>query len=143
MVEDAVAKGASIVFGTPKATGKQFGKTIIANVTADMTIHDNETFAPVAFVNIVANLEEAVKEVNSSKFGLNTSVWTQDISQGIALAREIESGAVHINGNTIFDDGAIAHGGVKSSGYGRFGGNWGIDEFSYVKTITHPEVKAV
>ncbi|ANB11136.1 aldehyde dehydrogenase (NAD(P)(+)) ALD5 [Sugiyamaella lignohabitans] len=139
LAKDAVSKGAtSIVNGIPKAKDGDVSKSILTNVSQDSELFDSETFAPLAFFNIVDSVDQAIDLVNSSKFGLNSSVWTADTAKGIEIARKINSGTVHINGNTVFDHGSVPHGGVKNSGFGRFNGQWGIDEFTVIKTITYP-----
>jgi acyl-CoA reductase-like NAD-dependent aldehyde dehydrogenase len=142
MVEDAVSKGATIIYQDIELTGEpsadRVKKTILGGIDKTMKIHDHETFGPLSYINVVQSVDEAIAEVNSSKAGLNSSIWTSDIAEGIDIANRVESGAVHINGSTTFDYGTIPHGGVKGSGYGRFGGQWGIDEFSVVKCITWP-----
>lgn len=141
LIEDAVSKGASILY--QDARWHRYGsdvvkKIILGDVDKTMKIHDHESFGPVSYLNIVNSIDEAVAQVNSSKMGLNASVWTTDLAKGIQIAKKMDAGAVHINGSTTFDYGTIPHGGIKGSGYGRFGGQWGIDEFSVVKCITWP-----
>lgn len=147
MVQDAVTKGATILYqdeevavsnGNNRENSDRIKKTILGDVNKSMKILDHETFGPVSFMNVVDSIEEAIVQVNNSKVGLNASVWTADVREGIEIAKRVESGAVHINGSTTFDYGTIPHGGVKGSGYGRFGSQWGIDEFSVVKCITWP-----
>ncbi|CAN6619049.1 aldehyde dehydrogenase 5, mitochondrial [Trichomonascus vanleenenianus] len=147
LVNSAVEAGAELMFHREptqqSATNNVVGRYILGGVTPQMEINDTESFGPVVYVNKVDSAAEAVELINSSQYGLNTAVWTKNVARGIAIAREIEAGAVHINGGTVFDHGTIPHGGVKSSGYGRFGAQWGIDEFSSVKTISWPMVQVL
>lgn len=109
---------------------------ILKNVSEEEKIYDTETFGPIFYINKVFNINEAIEKVNSSKYGLSSAVWCNDILQALDIARSLESGAVHINGKTIHDEPTLPHGGVKESGYGRFNGPWGLHEFQYTKTIT-------
>lgn len=109
---------------------------ILKDVSEDKEIYDCETFGPVFFINRVTSINEAIQKVNTSRYGLSTAIWSSDIIGALDIARSIESGAVHINGNTVHDEPTLPHGGVKESGYGRFNGLWGLREFQYTKTIT-------
>lgn len=113
---------------------------VLANVPKGADITTQEIFGPLLYVEKVSNLEQAVEICNQGEYGLNCAIWTGNIGRGLQLARKVECGGIHINGNSVFDHGTIPHGGVKGSGYGRFGGHWGLDEFSFVKCITIPEI---
>ncbi|RFU28223.1 hypothetical protein B7463_g8100, partial [Scytalidium lignicola] len=80
--------------------------------------------------------EEAIKIANDTEYGLSGSIFSKNVANAIKLARKIETGACHINAMTLHDEPWLPHGGYKSSGFGRFGSQWGIDEFLQVKTIT-------
>ncbi|KAK6526748.1 hypothetical protein TWF281_009951 [Arthrobotrys megalospora] len=110
----------------------------LGKVTKEMEIYHTETFAPVFCIIEYDgdNVDEAVKMTNELEFGLSVSIFSTDEDDAIKIAGEIESGAVHINHMTVYDNPSFPHGGVKASGYGRFGGKWGIEEFTYIKTIT-------
>ncbi len=73
---------------------------------------------------------------NDSDFGLSSAVFSRDVMQAMNVAKRIESGICHINGPTVHDEAQMPFGGVKSSGYRRFGGNWGIAEFTELRWIT-------
>ncbi|ODQ80343.1 hypothetical protein BABINDRAFT_171273 [Babjeviella inositovora NRRL Y-12698] len=139
LLKDAVSKGAVSLLG---ASGNHASEdyslrpTILTNVTEDMEIYTTETFGPVFFVEKYDTTENAISSVNASQYGLKCSIWSGNHLRALEMAREIQSGGVHINSSTISDEATLAHGGVKSSGYGRFNSTWGIDEFSYQKAIT-------
>jgi len=82
----------------------------------------------------VENAEEAKNLANSSMYGLGGCIWTKDIEQGIKFARQIESGAVFVNGMTKSDP-RLPFGGIKKSGYGRELSHYGIKEFVNIKTV--------
>lgn len=143
LVEEAIGKGAEIIVGSLlEKVGDQNGKLpnvsplVLTNVSSDMDIDTIETFGPVFTVHKYANEESLVTELNKGSYGLKTSVWTRNVLHGLKLAKSIDSGSVHINSSTVHDEACTPHGGVKESGYGRFNSTWGIDEFSYLKTIT-------
>lgn len=107
LIQDAVSKGAKLVAG--KLDSKAFescgdggafiNKTILAGVTPDMAIFEQESFGPVACIYPIDSLAEAVSLANASDYGLSASVWTSDLAKGIAVGRALHSGAVHLNGS--------------------------------------------
>lgn len=109
---------------------------ILRDVSEGKEIYDTETFGPVFYINKVSNINEAIQKVNKCRYGLSTAIWCSDILTALEISRNIDSGAIHINGNTVHDEPTLPHGGVKESGYGRFNSLWGLREFQYTKTIT-------
>jgi succinate-semialdehyde dehydrogenase/glutarate-semialdehyde dehydrogenase len=99
-----------------------------------MRLYDEEAFGPVASVIRVADEIEAIAVANGSRFGLGGSVWTKDKERGERVARQVESGAVFVNGVTKSDP-RLPFGGIKKSGYGRELSHYGIREFVNIKTI--------
>jgi len=135
LVDDALAKGASLVTGG-EVFNTSMQPTILDNVTPDMRIYSEEGFGPIAVIIRVADAEEALSVANDTEFGLAASVFSQDIEAATALARQIECGISHVNGSTVYDDPRMPFGGVKASGYGRFGGRAAIHEFTELQWIT-------
>jgi benzaldehyde dehydrogenase (NAD) len=84
----------------------------------------------------VDSADEAVRVANDSEYGLSAAVFTRDLARGIDVAKRIDSGICHINGPTVHDEAQMPFGGVKSSGYGRFGGKAGVDAFTELRWIT-------
>ncbi|OZG69845.1 salicylaldehyde dehydrogenase, partial [Hahella sp. CCB-MM4] len=105
-------------------------------VTPDMRLYTEESFGPVAAIMRAMSVDEAVRIANESEFGLSSAVFSRAINAAMAVAQRIESGICHINGPTVHDEAQMPFGGVKASGYGRFGGNWGIAEFTELRWIT-------
>lgn len=136
LISAAEKDGAELIYGQVERRDAFVKPIIFANVGEQHLLRDNETFGPVFYVNRVQSNMEAVNNVNSSAYGLSSSVWSQDLMEAIRLGRCIDSGAVHINGLTIHDEPILPHGGVKESGFGRFNGKWGVREFQFTKTIT-------
>jgi succinate-semialdehyde dehydrogenase/glutarate-semialdehyde dehydrogenase len=99
-----------------------------------MPVYREETFGPVAAVTTVRDDEEAIRVANDTNYGLGAALWTQDIDRARKLARQIEAGSVFING-IVASDPRLPFGGIKDSGYGRELSEFGIREFSNVKTI--------
>src|SRR5438067_1885336 len=94
-----------------------------------------ETFGPVAAVVRARDERQALELANDSEYGLGASIWTQDLERGQRLAREIESGAVFVNG-LVASDPRLPFGGVKRSGYGRELSEFGIREFTNIQTVS-------
>jgi benzaldehyde dehydrogenase (NAD) len=80
--------------------------------------------------------EEALRIANDTEYGLSSAVFSRDIVRALNLAKRIEAGMCHINGPTVHDEAQMPFGGMKASGYGRFGGEAGIAEFTDVRWIT-------
>lgn len=135
LVRDAVSKGARLVAGgSREATIMR--PTILDGVRPNMAIYHEESFGPVASVIRVSDDEEAIRIANDTPYGLSASVFSQNIARALAIARRVQSGMCHINGATVHDEAQMPFGGVKDSGYGRFGGRAGIDEFTELRWIT-------
>ncbi|KAK9452835.1 aldehyde dehydrogenase domain-containing protein [Dipodascopsis uninucleata] len=138
LIRDAEAKGARYIYGSSAMHGAQVYPVVLTNVTPNMRVYWEETFGPCFFIERVKSLVDAVNLTNESSYGLAASIWSKDVMKAISIARDIESGAIHINGMTVHDESTLPHGGVKSSGYGNFGSIYGLKEFTIVKTITIP-----
>ncbi|NTJ68462.1 aldehyde dehydrogenase [Agrobacterium rhizogenes] len=135
LVEDATQKGAVVVCGG-HARGTLIDATVIDHVTAAMRIYREESFGPLAAIIRVDSIDEAVTVANDNEYGLSSAVFSRDINQALAVAKRIETGICHINEATVSDEPQMPFGGVKSSGYGRFGGRAAIDEFMELRWIT-------
>src|SRR5581483_11781420 len=134
-VDDAVAKGAKVLAGG-EAVGPCYRATVLTDVPADSDFAKFETFGPVVAVEVVDSAEEAVARANATPYGLSAAIMTQDTDRGFALAQQIESGIVHVNDQPVGDEPQMPFGGVKDSGWGRFGGQAVIDEFTELRWIT-------
>jgi acyl-CoA reductase-like NAD-dependent aldehyde dehydrogenase len=134
-VDDAVAAGARVLAGG-EAVGPCYQATLVADVPPDSELARIETFGPVAAVEVVDSPEAAVARANATAYGLSAGIITGDRDRGFALARQIESGIVHVNDQTVADEPQMPFGGVKDSGFGRFGGQAVIDEFTELRWVT-------
>jgi acyl-CoA reductase-like NAD-dependent aldehyde dehydrogenase len=134
-VDEAVAKGAKVLAGGT-ADGSVYRATLLADVPQDSELARLETFGPVAAIEVVDDADEAVARANATSYGLASGVITSDADKGLELAQRIEAGIVHINDQPVADEPQMPFGGVKDSGWGRFGGTAVIDEFTEVHWIT-------
>jgi acyl-CoA reductase-like NAD-dependent aldehyde dehydrogenase len=136
LVHEAVAKGAKVLCGADGDGTTVMKGIVVDRVTPDMALFREESFGPQVSITRVKSAEEAIKAANDTEYGLSASLFTRDIARGIELAKQIESGICHINGPTVHDEAQMPFGGVKASGYGRFGGKAGVNEFTELRWIT-------
>ncbi|MDT0677853.1 aldehyde dehydrogenase family protein [Autumnicola musiva] len=134
-LNESASQGAIIRIGG-KNKGNVLEPTIIDNVSDDMPIADNEIFGPVAPVIRFSTEEEALKIANSKAQGLSGAVFTRNTENGVAFAKKIKTGMVHINDQTVNDEPNAPFGGEKGSGIGRFNGNFILEEFTTLQWIT-------
>jgi acyl-CoA reductase-like NAD-dependent aldehyde dehydrogenase len=135
LIKDAVSKGARVVAGG-SSDGTLMSATVLDHVTSAMRIYGEESFGPVVAVVRVNGVDEAVRVANDTEYGLSAAVFGRDIARALSVAKRIESGICHVNGPTVHDEAQMPFGGTKSSGYGRFGGNAGVAEFTELRWIT-------
>jgi len=135
LIDDALAKGAKLVCGG-KSENTLMAATIIDHVTPEMDIYREESFGPLKPIVRVNGVEEAIACANDNEFGLSAAVFGRDIARAWNVAARIESGICHVNGPTVHDEGQMPFGGVKNSGWGRFGGMAGVREFTELRWIT-------
>ena len=134
-VSEAVAKGAKVVAGGD-SVGPCYQATVLTDVPADSEFAQHETFGPVVSIEVVDSAEEGVARANSTSYGLSAGILTMDTNRGFELASQIESGIVHVNDQSVGDEPQMPFGGVKDSGWGRFGGQAVLDEFTEMRWIT-------
>src|SRR6202041_956120 len=135
LIDDATAKGATIIAGS-KADHVLMPATVVDGVTQAMNIYRDESFGPVVGIIRAKDEADAIRIANDSEYGLSAAVFTRDTARGLRVARQIRSGICHINGPTVHDEPQMPFGGVGASGYGRFGGKAGIDQFTELRWIT-------
>ncbi len=134
-VERAVKDGARLVAGG-RSEGLVYAPTLLADVPESSDLARHETFGPVAALEVVADEDAGVARANATSYGLSAGIITTNTDKGLALADRIEAGIIHINEQTIGDEPQMPFGGVKDSGWGRFGGAAALDEFSELKWVT-------
>ena len=135
-VSRSVKMGAEIVTGGERLDSKSwfYKPTLITNVTKGMPVYDEETFGPVSVVIRAKDPDDAIRIANDTIYGLGASIWTQDLELAEKLVAKLEAGAVFINGMTKSDP-RLPFGGTKQSGFGRELSNYGIKEFTNIKTV--------
>ncbi|MEO5771677.1 MAG: aldehyde dehydrogenase family protein [Burkholderiaceae bacterium] len=133
-IAKAVAMGARVVAGGGHA-GRCFEPTVLINVPADAPIYCEEVFGPVVLVEPFDSEQEAVEKANGTHYGLSASIMTRDAWKGITLGGQVQVGMVNVNGPTMGGEPQIPFGGVKDSGWARFG-RWAIDEFTDLNLVT-------
>jgi acyl-CoA reductase-like NAD-dependent aldehyde dehydrogenase len=134
-VEDAVAKGAKLVTGGT-AQGLHFTPTVLMGVTPEMRVYSEESFGPVVSIVPVNGIDEAVRVANDTDYGLSAAVFSANVDTAMDVARRLETGICHINDSTVNDEPPMPFGGVKNSGWGRFGGKAALEEFTELRWIT-------
>lgn len=135
LVADAVAAGAVRVNGG-ESKGVLMPATVVDKVTPAMKLFRDESFGPVVGITRARDEAHAIVLANDTEYGLSAAVFTKDTARGLRVARQIKSGICHVNGPTVHDEAQMPFGGVKASGYGRFGGRAGIDAFTELRWIT-------
>ncbi|KAF7290765.1 Clathrin assembly protein [Mycena indigotica] len=149
LVADAICKGAKLLHGdytteenhpeTGEPSSTRLRPIIVEGVTKEMDLYGTESFGPSVSLIAVESEEEAISVANDCDYGLNSAIFTRDLARGLRVAKKLECGNVHINSMSVHDEAALPHGGVKNSGWGRFNGEWGFDEFLRLKTVTFQE----
>jgi benzaldehyde dehydrogenase (NAD) len=135
LIDDALTKGARLLCGG-KADSTLMPATLLDHVTPDMLIYAEESFGPVKGIVRVSGDDAAVACANDNAYGLASAVFSRDVARAMKVARRIESGICHINGPTVHDEAQMPFGGVKASGFGRFGGRAGVAEFTELRWMT-------
>jgi vanillin dehydrogenase len=138
LVSDAVQKGAVVLSGG-EAQGPCFPPTVLSGVTPEMRLYSEESFGPVVTITPVDGPDEAVAVANDTEYGLSAAVFSENVPAALELAQRIESGICHVNDTTVHDEPQMPFGGVKASGFGRFGGRAALEEFTELRWITVQE----
>ena len=135
LLDDARAKGARVLAGGV-IEGSVVQPTVLAGVTPAMSIYYEESFGPIACIVEVDGADEAVDVANDTEYGLAAAVFSRDVDAAMDVARRIESGICHINSSTVHDEPQMPFGGVKGSGWGRFGGTAALEEFTELRWLS-------
>jgi benzaldehyde dehydrogenase (NAD) len=139
IVGESVAAGAEIRAGGV-SEGLFYSPTVLAGVTQDMAAFREEIFGPVAPVTVVRDEEEAIAVANDTEYGLVAAVQTGSVGRGLNLAKQLRTGIVHVNDQTLNNDAYAPFGGTGASGNGaRFGSQSSWDEFTSWQWVTSRE----
>jgi acyl-CoA reductase-like NAD-dependent aldehyde dehydrogenase len=136
LIEDAVGKGAKLLDGCETTENVLMPEHLVDHVTPDMKLFRDESFGPVVGMIRARDEAHAIELANDTEYGLSAAVFTRDTARGIKVARQIHSGICHVNASTVSDEPQMPFGGMKASGYGRFGGKAGIMAFTELRWVT-------
>lgn len=136
LIDDAVAKGATVATGGQRLRNALVPATVLTGITEDMRVFDEEIFGAATTVLPVAGAEEAVRLANNTNYGLTAGVITENLSEGIEVAQRLRTGIAHVNDQPVQDEPMAPFGGIKESGYGKFGGQAGINSFTELRWVT-------
>ena len=145
LVKDALSNGAKVILGDPKEacdadpSSTRMHPIILSDVKKGSKLYENESFGPQVAIYTFETEAEALEIANDTEYGLSGAVFTQDLAAGLRIAKGYETGAVHINAMTIHDESNLPHGGSKKSGFGRFTGQPGLEEWLRYKVVTYGE----
>lgn len=141
LIADAINKGAKLVAGGSQyqhpnyPQGSYFEPTLLVEVTEDMRIFKEEVFGPILTIIRADNADDAVRLSNSSEYGLGNSVFGKLYSECNAIANRLQSGNVAINDFATFYVAQLPFGGIKKSGFGKFGGEEGLTGLCVAKSV--------
>jgi succinate-semialdehyde dehydrogenase / glutarate-semialdehyde dehydrogenase len=135
-VSESVAKGARLLCGGRRAAPGSafFPATVLTDIPRESPAYRDELFGPVGCVFVAADIDDAIRIANDTRFGLGASAWTNDPAEQERFVRELEAGSVFVN-DMVVSDARFPFGGVKASGYGRELADVGLREFVNVKTV--------
>ena len=142
LIKDAIDKGATVLAGTGEIEGDEqtlIRPVLLTDITKDMEIYYGEIFGPATVIHVVDSVDEAVELANDTEYGLTGGVISENMTQALSVANRIETGIIHVNDQGIADEPMAPFGGVKSTGYGRFGGDAGVDAFTVTRWFTVQE----
>ncbi|OAA66954.1 Succinate-semialdehyde dehydrogenase [Niveomyces insectorum RCEF 264] len=140
LIKSAVAAGAQVLTGDQTAHGAN--KTmlrphVVAGVTPAMELYQQETFGPVVALTEFDDEEEGIALTNDTEYTLAGSVFSRDVMRAMAVAKRVRVGSCHVNGPTVYVEAPLPNGGIGGhSGYGRFGGMAGVEQFTERKIVT-------
>ncbi|PGL39062.1 aldehyde dehydrogenase [Bacillus cereus] len=134
-VEEAVKAGANVVYGGNKRDARIFEPTVLTNVPEYVSVQCQEVFGPLMTVNTFKEFDEAIEQVNNSRYGLQAGVFTNNLCKAMRAIDELEVGGVMINDIPTFRVDHMPYGGVKESGTGREGIKYAIEEMTEMKLV--------
>lgn len=134
-VEEAVDRGAVLLTGG-RPEPPCYPATVLTDVPPDCELSREETFGPVAIIEIVADADAAVARANDSPWALSAGIMTGDEMNGVRMAARVNAGMVHINDQPVNDEPHMPFGGALDSGWGRFGTGPNADDFTDTQLVT-------
>jgi aldehyde dehydrogenase (NAD+) len=136
-IESGKQDGAKLIAGGERVGDRGYfvAPTVFSDVKDEMKIAQEEIFGPVMSILKFKDMEELVERANKTIYGLAAAVWTRDVGKALHVANNVRAGTVWVNCYDVFDAGA-PFGGFKQSGIGRELGEYGLQQYSEVKTVT-------
>lgn len=134
-IEEAKGLGAKVVYGGNRISDTLIEPTVVINVPEEAKLFKKEVFGPVIVVNKVSSIEEGIKQVNNSPYGLQAGIFTNNLKNAFKFSEEVECGGIMVNEIPTFRVDQMPYGGVKESGIGREGPHFAIEEMTEIKTI--------
>jgi succinate-semialdehyde dehydrogenase / glutarate-semialdehyde dehydrogenase len=135
LVDDAIAKGATVVHGErPSKSGRLVAPMVLASITSEMQLWREEIFGPIVAIRVAADEAAAIRLANDTEFGLVAYAFTRDGARQQRVAEALEAGMVGINEGLV-STAQAPFGGIKQSGMGREGSRHGIDDYTQLKYI--------
>jgi acyl-CoA reductase-like NAD-dependent aldehyde dehydrogenase len=135
LIDRSVQSGAKLEIGG-KAEGNVLQPTVLSNVNKETALFNEEVFGPAVGLTLFKSDEEALELANATAFGLSGALHTRNLQRGLQLARQVETGMIHINDQSVNDEPNTPFGGEKQSGIGRFGDNFIMDEMTTVQWVS-------
>lgn len=134
-VQEAIKEGANVLYGGKKRDARIFEPTVLTNVPEHVSVQCQEVFGPLMTVNTFKEFDEALEQVNNSRYGLQAGLFTNNLSKAMRAIDELEVGGVMINDIPTFRVDHMPYGGVKESGTGREGIKYAIEEMTEMKLV--------
>ena len=133
-IRQAVAEGASLVTGGERS-GAIVAPTIVADVSPELRLFQDELFGPAVTVTSVDGIEEAIALANQSSYGLGAGIFTSNIGHALRFARDVDCGSIQVNWTPLWRADLMPYGGFKGSGIGKEGPRYAVEEMTELKTV--------
>jgi glyceraldehyde-3-phosphate dehydrogenase (NADP+) len=131
-IGEAASGGARVLAGGER-TGALHAPTLVADVTPQMRLFEDELFGPAVGATPFASLDEAIALCNQSRYGLSASIFTRDLEAAMRFLREVQSGNLHVNEGPAWRADVMPYGGLKDSGFGKEGPHFAVEEMTELK----------